>query len=165
MKKVWSILLSVLMLAGCSSGKDLETLGSVPQQPSTFPSPAQVLLELPEGAVTDVFGSEEEASYSCDGYSISMKTLEAGDLKATIQDLTGYDPENLSVMESASGKADRYDFVWTATAEQGDLIGRAAVIDDGSFHYCLSVLTEAANAGSLAEEWNDLFGSFCLEAA
>ncbi len=164
MKKCWIFVLALCLLSGCAA-PTFETLGPIPQRPATQSSQAQVLLELPQGAVADVFGSEEETLYTCDGYSIYMQTLPSGDLKATVQAVSGFDPESLSVMESASGKADRYDFVWTASAEQGDMLGRAAVIDDGAYHYCLWVLSSAQDAGSLGEEWNRLFASFYLEAA
>ncbi len=164
MKKCWIIVLALMLLTGCT-GPALETLGSIPQRPSTEDAQAQVLLELPQTAVADVFGSEEDILYTCDGYTISMKTLPAGDLKATVQTLSGYDPQQLSIVESSSGAAERYDFVWTAAAEQGELVGRAAVIDDGAFHYCLCVYAQAADAGSLGEEWNRLFSSFYLETA
>ncbi len=164
MKKCWIILGLLVLLTGCT-GPALETLGSVPQQPATEASQAQVLLELPQTAVTDVFGSEEDTLYICEGYILSMKTLPAGDMTATVKDLSGYDPGQLSLVESASGQADRYDFVWTSAAEEGDMVGRAAIIDDGAFHYCLWVYAQAEEAGGLAEEWNRLFGSFYLEAA
>ncbi len=163
MKKCVSIVLTLFFLTGCT-GPALETLGSIPQRPSVEATAAQVLLELPQTAAADVFSGEGETLYTCEGYTIHMQTLPAGDLKATVKTLSGYDPQQLSVMESCSGGAQRYDFVWTAAAEQGELVGRAAVIDDGAFHYCLSVSAQAANAGQLGEEWNRLFSSFYLES-
>lgn len=164
MKKSWIIVLALFLLSGCTA-PTFETLGSIPQQPATQSSQAQVLLELPQSAVADVFAEEGETLYTCDGYSIFMQTVPSGDLRSTVQAVSGFAPEKLSLMESTCGKADRYDFVWTAAAEQGELLGRAAVIDDGAYHYCLWVLSGAKEAGSLGEEWNRLFASFYLESA
>ncbi len=164
MKNCWLIILIAALLSGCTGGS-FETIGSVPQTPSTVPAMAQILVQLPQDAAADVLAGEEQTFYSCDTYSIFMQTLEAGDLQGTVTTLCGYSPDNLMVLRTFSGSADRYDWVWTSAGEEGDLVGRAAVIDDGSYHYCLWVMAQAEEAGALSQEWNDLFGSFCLETA
>ncbi len=164
MKKFLMSILCMGMLAGCAA-PSFETLGAIPQQAATTPEPAQMILELPESAAEDVFGSEEESLYICGDYSLSMQTAASGDLKATVKRMTGFDPEQLNLLETASGDAERYDFVWTGAGEQGDMIGRAAIIDDGTYHYCLWVLGPAEAAGSFTEEWDRLFSSFYLESA
>ncbi len=164
MKKSWFIILLTLLLCGCSAVETFETLGSISHQSASTPAQAQVGLTLPEDAAEDVFQGEQETLYSCEDYSISLQTLDSGDLKSTIQSLSGYSPDKLTVVESASGTATRYDWVWTAVGEEGDMIGRGAVLDDGSYHYCLCVMASAEIAGSLTGEWNELFGSFHLES-
>jgi hypothetical protein len=47
--------------------------------------------------------------------------------------------------------------------ESGQLVCRAAVLDDGNYHYCLTAVAPAANAGELSEQWNALFASLRLE--
>ncbi len=165
MKKSWIIVVLSLLLTGCSGTPTFETLGTIAHQSTTVPAKAQVMVELPQDAAEDVFQGEAQTIYSCENYTITMQTLQGGDLKATIRTLSGYEPDQLTVMESVSGKADRYDWVWTALAEEGDMIGRGAVLDDGNFHYCLCVMAKAEDAGELAEQWNTLFRSFHLEAA
>ena len=53
----------------------------------------------------------------------------------------------------------RWDWVWTAAGEGGDAVGRAAVLDDGVYHYCVSVMAEAGEAGALETQWSALMGS------
>ncbi len=165
MKKIGWIFLILLLLTGCAGQQTFETLGTVPHQSPSTPQQAQVMVQLPEDAAQDVFQGEAETVYVCDGYTICLQTFPSGDLKTTIQNLCGYDPEKLTVMESTSGAADRYDWVWTALADEGDMIGRGAVLDDGNFHYCLYVMAKAADAGNLSEQLNGLFRSFHLETA
>ncbi len=162
MKKLCMIALLMCLLTGCSDVATFETLGNIPQQPSQLGTPAQVLLELPEGAAEDVF-SNEETLYSCQDYTICVQTLSAGNLSGTMKALSGYEREQLTVMQTVAGKADRYEWVWTSVGEDGDLVGRAAILDDGRFHYCLSVLAPACKSGELMEEWNELFSTFRLE--
>ena len=67
-------------------------------------------------------------------------------------------------MEQSCGDHKRYDLVWTAAGEEGDILCRAAVIDDGHYHYCLTAMVEAAQANAVQSTWNDLFASYCLES-
>ena len=41
-------------------------------------------------------------------------------------------------------------------------MGRAAILDDGSYHYVLTCMTDASNAHALQESWQTLFDSFTL---
>ena len=43
-------------------------------------------------------------------------------------------------------------------------MGRAAVLDDGRYHYVLTVQADAARSGELTETWNQLFSGFSLES-
>ncbi len=163
MKKILFILTVLLCLTGCGSVQTWETLGSIPQSKPSIPPKVPVALILPEEASEDVWASGEETMYTCDGYNIYMRTFSAGDLSGTIQTLSGYKPDQLTVMKSTVGEAERYDWVWSAVGAEGDMVCRGAVLDDGNYHYTLCVMADYAAAGSLAQEWNDLFGSFRLE--
>ena len=58
--------------------------------------------------------------------------------------------------------ADRYEFVWVSAGEKGDRLGRGVVLDDGSYHYCMSVLRDADNPKKSQVVWSDVFSSFSL---
>ncbi len=164
LKKLCILLIFMLLLTGCGSWQTFETLGTIPQQSPTQASKQTIAIQLPEDAAQDTWQGEGETMYICDDYTISMKTFASGDLRATIQRLSGYKPEQLTIMQSSAGKAGRYDWVWTAVGENGDLVCRGAVLDDGHYHYCLSVMAEASVSGELTKEWNELFSSFRLDS-
>ena len=84
---------------------------------------------------------------------------ESGDLAKTIKDLTGQAKEDLQVIKTVHDLYERYDFVWTAAGEQGHRLGRAVILDDGEYHYCMSVLRDA---GDSMVVWQDVFSSFTL---
>lgn len=88
-----------------------------------------------------------------------LETLASGDLNATVQTLSGYEKDQLTVLETQQGDENRYDFVWATTGEEGQRLGRAVILDDGDYHYCLSVLRDAGEAKIV---WRDVFGSFSL---
>ena len=123
---------------------------------------ASVRLVLPETAAKQTFGDDSDTVYECETYTLVLQTLLAGDLRATVRTLSGFYPDKLTVMESQQGQGKRYDWVWSAAGESGELVCRAAVLDDGNYHYCIYTIAQAEEAGTLAEEWNKLFASFCL---
>lgn len=163
-KWLWCLLL-VCLLAGCGSAETFETLGQVQHQSDGEAALRQVVLTLPEDAALSASDTDQGFTmYDCADYTILMQTFSSGDMTSTIRALTGFSSEKLTVLESACGDHARYDWVWTAVAEEGDLVCRGTVLDDGDYHYCLCVMAEADEAGELTSQWNALFGSFCLDS-
>lgn len=160
MKTVVVILLSVCLLAGCSAPV-YETLGDIEHVSATLQPQAEAVLQLPSDAAL-LSWSGEDAMYLCGEYSIALQTLPGGDLDATLQSISGFSAEQLTVMEKICGDHTQYEVVWIAAGEGTDTVCRAAVIDDGSYHYCLTAMADADDAGQLKTDWNRLFASFCL---
>lgn len=160
MKKVLLFFVCMLLLTGCAA-ETFETLGQIQHVQQSVPTMASVQLSLPESAVAQTFGSED-MMYDCDGYILLLQTFSSGDLTATAMALSGFSPERLTVIQTGSEGIKRYDWVWTAAGSEGDVLGRAAVLDDGNYHYCLCTIASASLSTDLAEEWGALFGSFVL---
>lgn len=160
-KKCLMMLILPLLLAGCAAQETLETVAD-PVVEIMAPKPAQISVRLPDGAVAPVLDSDAEQVYSAEDYEIMIETLSAGDLDATIQKLSGYDRENLTVMETQQGDASRYEFVWTSIGEHGSRLGRGVILDDGNYHYCLSVLRDSQTKRNTQIVWSDVFESFSL---
>ena len=159
MKKCWLVMVIGLLLCGCAGEETFETLGDEIVAP-VMAQPRQVSVRLPEDAVAPVLESESRQIYMSEDYEISIETLSSGDLDATIQRLSGYDRDGLTVMQTRNGDVSRYEFVWVSTGEQGERLGRAVVLDDGAFHYCISVLRDAQEITQIV--WSDVFSSFVL---
>lgn len=166
MMKKWLILSLLLpvMLFGCSKQETLETVSDEFVQPVTAVMKQAAVL-IPDGAVVAAMQNEETGSiYFCDDYAITLQTVESGDLNKTISTVTGYNTEQLDLIETAAADGQRYDFTWVSLGEGEEQVGRAAILDDGSYHYILTCMADASNAHALQETWQMLFGSFCLTA-
>ena len=162
MKKIIVMLMMSLLLSGCGAKETLETVADdIPLQP-VLAEPAQISVRLPDNAVSPVLESDSEQVYLCEDYEISIETRASGDLGGTITALTGFDPEQLTVMHTKQDDADRYEFVWVSAGEMGERLGRGVVLDDGSYHYCMSVLRDAEDQKKSQVVWSDVFSSFCL---
>lgn len=160
MKKCMVFILA-LLLTGCAAEETFETVADELVQ-SVSAEVREVVLELPAEAAAPASESESGTLYLCDGYEIALETMEAGDLNATIQSISGYSRDNVTVMETDTGDWKRYEFVWASAGENGDRIGKAAILDDGSYHYVLSVMADADRAEEYEEVWREMFDSFVL---
>ena len=162
MKKIAMALMLALLLSGCGAKETLETVADdIPLQP-VLAQPAQISVRLPDNAVSPVLESDTQQLYFCEDYEIAIETRSSGDLSGTITALTGFAPEQLTVMHTSPEGVDRYEFVWAAAGEDGDRLGRGVVLDDGSYHYCMSVLRDAENPKKSQVVWSDVFSSFAL---
>ncbi len=162
MKTWWICLPLLILLAGCGGPKDFETMGDSYLIPTT-PEPARVSILLPEDAVVMTMQNETGGTlYLCDGYSLAVQTLEAGDLDATLRSVTGYGKDALRLYTLQTGSGLRHECVWAAVGEDGDQVGKAMILDDGAYHYAVTVLAQAERAGELAETWQEILDSIEL---
>ncbi len=161
MKKYLVMGIFLLMLTGCGREAVMETIADVPIAPAAA-QPRQVQVDLPDDVVAPVLAEEGEQIYLCNGYEIVIETLASGDLSGTIQSICGYEPEDLTVMTTQTEGTSRYEFVWASAGERGDRLGRAVVVDDGNYHYCMSILRDAAMTEDTQIVWRNVFESFQL---
>ena len=158
MKRWLCCLLPVLLLCGCGAEETLETVADEWMVPA-MAQPREVALRLPEDLAMPVLEEADRRMYLGEDYEIMVETMESGSLDAALRSLTGYTGERLTVIRTRQNDADRYDFVWTAAGEQGERLGRGVILDDGDYHYCLSVLRDADEKIVV---WQDVFSSFSL---
>ena len=161
MRKILLLLLTVFLLVGCGEQAVFETLGQIQHQPQQMALAATVQLSLPASAALQTVSAGTDRLYECDGYTLTVQTLEGGNLSRTVQTLSGFAPEKLTILETKTN-LQRYDWVWSAMGEDGALLCRAAVVDDGNYHYCVCLIAPAESAASLSGQWNALLASIAL---
>ena len=149
------------MLSGCGTQETMETISDVEAAP-VMAEMREISLVLPEEAASPTVESDSERLYLCEDYEITVQILDGGDLNQTVKTLSGYDRDALTVLATRKENLDCYEFVWASAGEQGELVGRAMILDDGSYHYCVSVLGDADSAAENQVYWEDLFRSFAL---
>lgn len=161
MKKYAFFLLISCLLSGCAAEDTFETLADEWVHSAAAPA-AEIILTLPDEAAAPVSQSENGTLYQCDGYDILLQTLESGNLDGTLRSVTGYGREYLTVLQTRSGNVKRYDLVWSCLGESGEQVCRTRVLDDGNYHYVLSVLGDANRMGEFEAVWEELFSSYSL---
>ncbi len=162
MKKCLLIAVLVLLLAGCGAPRSFETLSDEYVRPPQ-PVMRETQLGLPEeAAVSAITNADQGSIYLCNGYTIAVQTLEAGDLDATLRTISGYGKDHLKLLERQAEDHRRYECVWAAAGEGEDQVCRAVILDDGNYHYTVTVTAGASNAGDLVQTWQELLSAFTL---
>lgn len=160
MKKICLTMALVLTLAGCGKQETFETMSDVYLEPEAQQAQQTSLLLAEESVVSIEDGTGMDKIYLCDDFCVMVQTFDGGDLDATIRSVTGYDKDKLLVMERKSGGIRSYECVWASAGEGGDQLGRMLVLDDGNYHYALTVMAAAEKAGELTDTWQLLMDSF-----
>ena len=161
MKKTILFVLMALLLGGCGADETIETVSDELVLP-VMAQPGEILVDLPGEPALSAMESDTGRVYLAGDYEIYIQTMEAGDLEKTVRSLSGYEKEDLTVMRTQADGVSRYEFVWTCMGEEGELLGRAVVLDDGNYHYTMTVLRNADTTESSQIVWNDVFRSFEL---
>lgn len=161
MKKIGFVFLAALLLAGCSQVETAETVADVWEEPISVAAPREVRLELPGEAVACAMESDTGRLYFGDGYEVMVQTLTGGDLNGTIRELTGFDREDITLIQTQAESPQRWEFAWAAAGEGGERVGRGVVLDDGNYHYCLTVLQDADD-DDCQIIWSEVFNTFDL---
>ena len=150
-----------LLLAGCGAEENFETISDDLSVP-VMAQPRLISVELPGETALPVVENDNGRVYVCNDYEIVLQTLDGGDLEETLKTVSGLPRENLTVVETFLDGVTRCEFVWAAAGETGDQVGRGVVLDDGSYHYCLSILRPADIAKKSQINWDHVVSSFHL---
>ena len=161
MKKFLLFVSMILLLTGCVESETFETIADEQMLPA-MAQPQEILVSLPGETAMPVVESDNGRFYLAGDYEIHIQTLEAGDLNRTVKTLSGFERDALTVMETEQDGMRRYEFVWSCAGENGDRLGRAVILDDGSYHYTMTVLRDADTTENTQIVWHDVFASFSL---
>lgn len=162
MKKVWWMLWLILSLCGCGQQEVLEQVEDVYQVMAS--QPGLLMVALPEEAAATVMGSGQASSiYFCDGYTLTVQTVPAGDMDRTVREVTGFSKNRVTMYQTETGAVDRYEAAWTSAGEGGDQVGRMVLLDDGTYHYVVTVMADADAVADLRLAWDTVLDSVSLE--
>jgi hypothetical protein len=159
--KILCILFVMLMLTGCTPQPVLEKV----EDPwvEVAAREKELVVKLPADAAAPALQSDDGGRlYLCDGYTLTLQTFSGGDLDATMRQVTGFSGKQLTCIETERGELKEYSCVWSSAGEGGDYVGRAVILDDGSYHYAVSVMADFATAGELTQPWQELLNSVSL---
>ena len=156
----WGIAIAfVLLLTGCGSQETLEKVEDEYAQP-VMQEVRQIRLSVGDDAL--VLQGDAGTLYLCNGYTVTTEVLSAGDIGGTMRSLTGFDDSGLTVMQTMSEEFKFYECAWSAATEEGEQVGRAVILDDGIYHYCVTVMADAADFSDLQETLQTILDSVVI---
>ena len=159
--KIVTVILLAALLAGCGKTEVFETVHDDMVQ-SVSVHPREVFFDLAQEPVMPAMESDSGTLYLCGDFDVVVHTCQSGDLQNTVKEVSGFLPEELTLIQTENGDVDKYEFVWTSATDLGQQIGRATVLDDGNYHYILSATVDAELMEEYQEIWNGIFESFQL---
>lgn len=160
-KSLLWMLPALLLVSGCAGQEVFEQVED--DYAVLAPAPESILVELPpEAAVTAMGSDRDHAIYFCDGYTLTVQTLAGGDMGRSIEELTGFSPEQITLLQTGDGSVRRYTGTWTCAGEAGDQVGRFVLLDDGDYHYAVTVMAPAECIGELQLAWDSVLRSVNL---
>lgn len=162
MKMIFCVFVCLFMLSGCGATKTLETINDENALPAMADA-AEIQLCIPEGGAAQVFDNGIGGRlYMCDGYTVTVQTLEGGDLRRTIETASGFDMEKLTLIKTEQHGYDAVLCAWSAVGEGEDQVCRAMVLDDGCYHYVVTVMANYKQALEQTDLWQSVLGSVNL---
>ena len=159
MRMVGFVVVLCLLMSGCAASPVFEEVADVFEE-NQLPEPRDTHVLLPENASVETVSGDNGTLYLCDGYEVTRQVLKGGNLNGTFQELTGYTEDRLTVLKTDIDEGKRYSCVWSSAGESGDTVGRAVILDDGCYHYCLTVTAPAETAGRMQAVWNQIIHSY-----
>ncbi len=159
MKKLLFGIVVCLCLSACGAAQTFETVADEWVEPA-LAEPGEICLSLPETAVSAAGGNY----WYWDTGEISLERYRSGDLAGTIRQISGYGQDAVTCLTREQGGYCRYDLVWAAAGETGEQVCRAAILNDGQYHYVLTAVTDADRQEELSVALDAMFASFSLEA-
>ena len=107
MKKFVLLVMTALLLCGCSGKQTFETVDDELVQPAVAQQ-RQILLQLPEETLLPAMECDGRTLYLCSGYDVAVQTLSAGDLDATVRQICGFGSDDVTIMETVAGECKCY---------------------------------------------------------
>ena len=161
MKKLCIFLLAVFLLAGCTEKKTYETISDELESP-ILPKQLEMTAVLPGGATSPVFSAGSAGKlYEYEDCTVTLQAVTTGDFSGLIRDITGYNKENLQIVESVQSGLKSFQVVWTSAGEGQTMVGRACILADDNYYYVLTAMVPEKKAGSLSKgELKEMFASF-----
>lgn len=163
MKKLFIILVFALCLFGCGAEETFETVNDDLWATPAMAAAAQINLQLPDDIDQSLLSSADGSKlFLCDDFSVMLQTLPGGDMARTVQTVTGYDKQKITMIKTKKDDTEVYSCAWSVAGEGEDQICRAVILDDGVYHYAVTVMADYSLAASLEGIWTPLLESVTL---
>ena len=162
--KMWIVLLCGLLLVGCGTGPQWETVSDTLDRPVVAAEPASVTYTVPDGAVLAASTADALQNYYVgpeDRYEVLQQCFTAESLNEAVKAVTGFDADRIAVVETRQGDCQRYDMSWTSAGETTQVC-RGTILHDGSYYYCLTFACAEDFSREYLSAGEDMLQSFAL---
>jgi len=161
MKRMWIVFACAVCLCGCGAEQTMETISDDLAVLAEDPASQIAISVADEDAVT-FFGEDGSRLYLCDDYTVTVQTLSGGDIDQSMRTVTGFPKDSLTVIKTEKDGVTQYEYAWSTAGENEDQICRGVILDDGTYHYAVTVMADYSQAADLQDTWQAVFESVIL---
>ena len=156
MKKLCLVIFCVLMLSACSAVETMETIGDEGVTP-VMGEAGQVQLTLPDLEDAQVIDNGMGSRiYLFDGFCVTVQTLDGGNMDKTLEIVSGFDADKLSLLKTEQKDYTQICCAWSSAGEQEEQLCRVVVMDDGRYHYAVTVMADSSGVAAQPDLWEIL---------
>lgn len=152
----------VLVLSGCSmqsAAWETVTDSLSQQQPIVY----DITVGISESALTDQ--TDQCKHYEVQEIQVDTHTFQACNLNSAVRNLSGFEAEKLTILQTSRFDLPEYQFAWYSQTEEGGRLYRADLVMDGMTCYAV-VCSFPEEAGESAwTEARQVFSAFGLTPA
>lgn len=165
MKSVCLVLM-VLLLSGCSAVPVWETVDdSMLEQPAMWRDQSYVIqIDLPDSAVP-MGEMEGIRRYEAGNMEVETCTFLASDINIAVRYLTGFEKDQLTVLELTRFGLPEYRFAWCCQTDEGVRIYKADLIQDQMVYYAVVCSTPEEACLQYEQDVRQVFASFGLSSS
>lgn len=161
MKRMWVVFACAICLCGCNAEQTMETISDDLTVLAEEQACEVAVSVADEDAVT-FFGEDGSRLYLCDNYTVTVQTLSGGDIDQSMRTVTGFSKDSMTVIKTVKDGITQYEYAWSAIGEKEDQICRGVMLDDGTYHYAVTVMADYSQAADLQDTWQAVFESVAL---
>ena len=172
MKKLALLLSAALLLgslAGCAGAETWQTVDDeMPlEAESCLDSAYRIVFTVPDGAAEETFASSDGCTVYTQAngdYEITSQVLLSSSMESAVRRLSGFEPERLSIIETARCGMPEYQFAWYTSGDEGGRLCRADILMDGLYCYALTFSVREGLGTAYDSTIRDVFASLSLES-
>ena len=133
--KWWIIMCCLFLLTGCTATPVWETVDDSCET-AVQCTDYDLLLPLPNQA--EVIGTRNgDTLYQMGSMEVMTTTFYAADYQTAVKHLSGYEAENLNILQTFRFDLPEYQFVWYSQSEEGGMVYRADLVMDDMTCYAV----------------------------
>lgn len=161
-----ALTLGVCILTGCAAQRTWETVNdTLPVHTLQQKKACAVSFEVPQDAVaaaSSAGGAVRLYEHADGDYEIAAQTIIGSSLDSVVQQLSGFEAEQLQILKTTRFGLPAYQFAWYTSGDEGGKLCRAGLIVDDPYCYAVTFCVRESCGAVYDDVADRVFASISL---